>query len=226
MDHHVQQRVFDTFPFLQQADKELQEQFFARGIRTHLSAGQFICMESNQCTHLPLVLSGTARVYKLGEQGREITLYRIEPGESCILTTSCILSKRSFPAFAVAETDLEAIVIPAAVFPVWFERFDAWRTYIFELLSHRLSSVIELVEEVAFRQMDARVAAYLLDAPVGGVIERTHQAIATDLGTSREVVSRILKEFEHEGLVTLSRGAVHVSARKALNERRKKSGSV
>ena len=219
MDEHnaFHHKAMAVFPFLKAADKAFLDVFFERGMRVALPAGQFICLEGNYCVHLPLVLAGTARVYKVAESGREITLYRIDPGESCILTASCILGHRDFPAFAVAETAVEAIAIPAGELPAWFNRHEAWRNYLFELLSRRLGGVIELVEEVAFRHMDARLAAYLLqDASAAGAVERTHEAVAADLGTSREVVSRLLKDFEQAGLVALSRGSIHIHDRAGL----------
>ena len=205
-----QQRTLAVLPFLQAADEGFRRVFFERSMRAQLPAGQFICMEGNQCAHLPLVLAGVARVYKTAASGREITLYRIEPGESCILTASCIVSSRDFPAFAVAETDVEAVVVAAGDLPAWFHQHEAWRKYLFDLLSRRLASVIELVEAVAFRHMDTRLAAYLLDAASTGLLERTHEAVSADLGTSREVVSRLLKDFEQDGLVALSRGVIRV----------------
>lgn len=211
------QKTLDALPFLKTADASFQDAFFEHGLPASLPAGQFICMEGNQCAHLPLVLSGTARVYKIAESGREITLYRIEPGESCILTASCLLSQRDFPAFAVAETDVEAIAVPPHVLTGWLHQHAAWRTYLFDLLSRRLSTTIELVEEVAFRHMDARLAAYLVNASSPGPVERTHEVVAADLGTSREVVSRLLKDFEQQGFVALSRGVIEVRAPEKLS---------
>lgn len=179
-----------------------------------LKAGQYICMEGNTCQSLALVLNGMARVYKTGATGREITLYRVQPGESCILTTSCILGNRDFPAFAVAETVVEARVVPAATVRRWMDRHEEWRTYVFALLAGRLDRVIATLEEVAFRSLDARLAATLLEraqAAVEGddrVVRTTHEKLAADLGTAREVVSRLLKDLEHDGRVELKRGAV------------------
>ena len=219
-----QQRALAAFPFLNAADAAFQRVFFEHGMRVELPAGQFICMEGNQCAHLPLVLSGTARVYKIAESGREITLYRINPGESCILTASCIVNSRDFPAFAVTEAAVEAVVIPAGELPSWFNRHEAWRAYLFDLLVQRLGSVIELVEAVAFRHMDARLAAYLLaTTPPDGLLEKTHEAVAADLGTSREVVSRLLKDFEQDGLVALSRGVIRVRDEDGLAQIDKKT---
>lgn len=185
----------------------------------HLDPGAFICMEGTMCAHLALVLSGTARVYKSGAGGREITLYRVHPGESCILTTSCILSDRPFPAFAVAETAIEARVVPAETVQRWMDVHPDWQRYVFDLFASRLDTVIATLEEVAFHQLDARLARLLLDALAeteGDTIAATHEQIAADLGSAREVVSRLLKDFEHDGLVDLGRGRITVTNRSDL----------
>ena len=171
-------------------------------------------MEGTLCSHLALVLNGQARVYKSGPEGRELTLYRVRPGESCILTTSCILSDRSFPAFAVAETELTARLVSAATVREWMQRYPTWRTYVFDLLARRLDAVIASVEEVAFRRLDARLATVLLeahDAADADTIHTTHEQLAADLGSAREVISRLLKHFERDGLVTLRRRAITVT---------------
>jgi len=192
-----------------------------------LDAGQYICMEGNACQSLALVRKGRARVYKMGATGREITLYRVAPGESCILTTSCILGDRAFPAFAVAETSIEARVVPAATVRTWMEDYAAWRTYVFQLMAGRLGTVIATLEEVAFRSLDARLAAVLLDRAEGNraegddtggrSVKTTHEELAADLGTAREVVSRLLKDLEHDGHVRLRRGAVEIRDEAALS---------
>ena len=180
-------------------------------IRVSLAPGQAVCRQGATCAHLPLLLTGTARVYKLGASGREITLYRIEPGESCVLTASCILSGRHFPAFAAAETAVEALAVPARSVLDWLETSRDWRAYIFGLVAQRLADVIDVVEGVAFGRMDRRLADYLLRmmGPAQDVIA-THQQIAFDLGSSREVISRLLKDFEQSGLVAIARGRVHL----------------
>jgi CRP/FNR family transcriptional regulator len=166
-----------------------------------------------QCQHLALIVSGVARVYKLGESGREITLYRLTSGESCILTASCIVSGSPFPAFAVCEEAIEALAIHPGVVREWTDQFPVWRDYLFSLISDRLGDVISVIEEIAFRRVDRRLADYLLQRAAQDKqrIKATHQAIASDLGTSREVVSRILKDFEHQGLISVSRGLLQVT---------------
>ena len=177
-----------------------------------LSAGKFICLEGDFCNHLPLLISGSVRIYKIGESGREITLYHLEKGDSCIMTASCIISKKAFPAFAITESEVEAIIIPANSLRKWVTHSPIWQNYIFGLLSLRLTNVIEIVEEVAFRRMDCRIASYLLirSDSCAQTIQITHEEIAQELGTSREVVSRILKTFEKQELLNLSRGMIRL----------------
>lgn len=173
-----------------------------------LEAGQHLAWEGEACSGLGLVLEGQARVYKLGESGREITLYRVEPGESCILTASCLLSRQPFPAFAQVEQPLRALLVPGEEFRRRMDESPVWRDFVFQLLSRRLASVISVVEEVAFRRVDHRLADFLLHH--GQTCDLTHQQIAQELGTSREVVSRLLKDFERHGWVSLGRGHLTV----------------
>ena len=176
-------------------------------------------MEGNLCQGLAIVLDGVARVYKIAENGREITLYRLHEGDTCILTASCLLSGKAFPAFALSETNLKALVIPEHTFREWVNEYEEWRTYVFNLIYSRLQSVITLVEEVTFRRLDVRLADYLLsrmEEQAPPLIKATHESIAFDLGTSREVISRLLKELEHEGVVTLERGMIQLQNREGL----------
>ncbi|MFN3491180.1 MAG: Crp/Fnr family transcriptional regulator, partial [Anaerolineales bacterium] len=154
---------------------------------------------------------GSVRVYKIGETGREITLYRFGMGEGCILTASAILNDTSFPAIATVEQDAEVIMIPSKIFRDWIYHYPIWSEFIFNLLSQRLSSVMTIVEEVAFRRMDIRVAGLLLNhAQANNPIKITHQEIAAELGSSREVISRILDDFSDSDIVRLSRGAIEI----------------
>ncbi len=178
-----------------------------------------MCSQGEQCQALPLVLSGNARVFTEGENGREITLYRVFPGETCVLAISCILSGRPSPAFTMAETDGEVLALPGEVFRGWFERSQFWRTYVFAQLAERLVDVIAITNEAVFRRLDCRIASYLLEAPADprSGIRVTHQDLAAELGSSREVVSRILKSFEHAGLVRLGRGRIRLADRQGLS---------
>lgn len=191
-------------------DSDLFKELSQFGDYVKLSPGQHICMEGNQCSHLALVLSGTARVYKLGESGKEITLYRVEGGESCVLTLSCIVTGKLFPAFAISETDVEAIIIPTSKVRSWMEQQPVWRDYAWSLIASRLADVISLVEEITFKRMDERLADYLQQQRQqhGDQLQITHQQIAADLGTSREVISRLLKDLQQQGALSLGRGQI------------------
>ncbi len=206
------EKILSTFNFLTNADDAMRERFLHAALLARMEPGQNVCQQGDECAHLALVMSGTARIYKLGENGREITLYRIGRGESCILTASCILSQMPFPAFAVCEEGLEAVVIPAGQIRQWLAESSLWRDYVFGLVAHRMADIISLVEEVVFRRMDQRIADYLIQhgRQNGQRIEITHQLMASDLGTSREVVSRILKDFETGGIIRVARGSVEI----------------
>jgi CRP/FNR family transcriptional regulator, anaerobic regulatory protein len=221
-DNHQIESLIQQFHFLQLADNRFRDSFFQQAIPTHVAIGSPICDQGMQCQHLALIISGVARVFKLGENGREITLYRIGPGESCILTASCIVSASPFPAFAICEEKIEALVIDSATVKQWTDKYSAWRNYLFSLISGRLGDVISVIEEIAFRRVDQRLADYLLQRGSGDNqqnIKITHQAIASDLGTSREVVSRILKDFEHQGLISVSRGQLQITDTTGLSNK-------
>lgn len=207
----TQQDINQHLPFLQKAAWEVQQAAMQQMIVAHVPAGEIICWEGDSCGQLAIVLSGLVRVYKIGENGREITLYRIEENDSCILTASCILSEVKFPALAVVEQTVRVALIPAPILRRWINQYDVWRNYVFGLLSYRLAGVIATIEEIAFRRVDVRIAEFLLKAAdAQGHLTITHQEIASELGTAREVVSRILKDFEREGTISLARGAVTI----------------
>ena len=207
-----EQRFEQLFPDLSR-DADFLRDLLKKGQQISLPAGRHICLEGSTCNHLAFVLNGTGRVYKLSESGREITLYRVEPGECCILTLSCIISHRRFPAFAISETDLEAIVVPSAAIQEWMDNIRSWRRYAWNLIAARLGDVISLVEEITFRRMDERLGFYLSQTdrfPPGEKTPTTHQQIAAELGTSREVISRLLKDLEQQGIVQLGRGWIRL----------------
>ncbi len=205
------QRLTHTLPILRRADPDLARAFMQAAFIARIPAGRDIFMEGDRADHIALLLSGVVRVYKIGETGREITLYRFGLGQSCILTANAILSQQSFPAIATVEQEAEAALIPATEFRAWVHRHDLWREFVFDLLSQRLASVMSMVEEVAFRRMDVRVARLLWQrAQAGQPIRITHQAIAAELGSAREVVSRILEDFVERGLIQTARGAIEI----------------
>lgn len=210
-----------VLPFLADPAAEVSRAFIAQASFARLPAAATVFEEGDVCSAFAILAQGQVRVFKIGESGREITLYRFARGESCILTASCILSDRQFPAIATVEEPAEAFVVPYAAFQQWVDRFPPWRDYVFQLLSRRLATVLAIVDEVAFRRMDVRIAEFLLRhaPPETNALALTHQQLATELGTSREVVSRILADFAAGGLVQLSRGSVSILDRPGLARR-------
>jgi len=204
-------RVFQILPILQRAEPELVREFQRVASIAKIRAGNDVFLENDQVDVIALLISGVVRVYKIGETGREITLYRFGNGESCILTANAILSQKTFPAIAVVEQDAEAVMIPAEVFRQWVAKYDLWREFLFDLLSQRLSSVMAIVDEVAFRRMDERLASLLLTrSRIQNPMRITHQDIAAELGSSREVISRLLEDFSKRGLVRVARGEIEI----------------
>ena len=199
-------------------DRVLLDEILRVGVSARLGPGDTVCHLGQECSHLALVFSGSARVYQLADSGREITLYRVGPGECCILTASCIMSRQGFPAMAVCEQPLSALLLPAGCVDEWMGQFAQWRRFVWTLMANRLSSVLYLLEEVTFRRVDQRIMRHLLQLleQQGPKLALTHQAIADDVGTSREVVSRILKDLEQRQLLGLSRGLVQIQDPEAL----------
>lgn len=207
----------DNIPILSNAPDDFKAVFMQQAVKASLPAGATVCHQGNVCQQLPILLSGQARVYKLSESGKEITLYRIAPGESCVLTASCIMSNLSFPAIAETEEDVEALLIPSNTVADWFEQYPAWRQFVFEMISRRLSSILTVIEEVAFQRMDSRLANYLANNVNNeNCIKTTHQHIADELGTAREVVTRLLKDLEADRKIELKRGLIRILDKEKL----------
>jgi CRP/FNR family transcriptional regulator len=205
--------LLSKIPFYTLAPPDLQRAIGEAANVVRLGPGDYFLREGDTCAHFAVLVSGRMRVFKLGESGHEITLYHVGAGDACPLNVSCILSDRPVPAMAKVEETVEAIVIPAPTFRRWMAQHEALRTFVFQMFANRLTEVMSLVEEVAFRRMDQRLARRLYDllaqdGATRGSVEITHAELASDLGTAREVVSRLLKEFERLGAITLSRGKI------------------
>lgn len=200
-----------SLPILKMAEPAFIDEFQQKAFFARIPAGHDVFIEGDRVEAIALLISGVVRVYKIGETGREITLYRFGYGSSCILTANAILSQKTFPAVATVEQDAEAVMIPAESFRDWVKRYDLWREFVFELLSQRLSTVMAIVDEVAFQRMDKRVAALLLKrAKSQNPIRITHQEIASELGSSREVISRLLEDFISDGSIRAGRGVIEI----------------
>ncbi|MFV9506485.1 MAG: Crp/Fnr family transcriptional regulator [Oscillochloridaceae bacterium umkhey_bin13] len=211
----------ELLPFLADPQSTVSQAFASQASLIRLPAQATVFAEGDQCSAFAILAQGQVRVFKIGETGREITLYRFARGESCILTVSCILSTHRFPAIATVEAAAEAFVVPNTSFKQWVDAFPVWREYVFALLSQRLATVMAIIDEVAFQRVDVRIAALLLRtaATVDQPVTMTHQQIAAEIGTSREVVSRILADFAATGLVQLGRGSIIIQDYAGLTRR-------
>ena len=174
-----------------------------------LPKGTVVFRDGQKCGTYFLLIEGSIRVYNLSEYGREIVLYRIEPGQACVLTTTYLLAKQPFPAEGLAERDSRGVIIPISNFQRGLDQTAEFRRFVFAAYGQRLSELIALVGEVAFGRIDMRLAEFLLKQADGeGALAATHQEIATEFGSAREVVSRQLKDFERNCWVELHRGKV------------------
>ena len=213
-------RLTQSLPFLQLADSTHVREVQQAATFARIPVGRDVFVEGDRVDAIALLLSGVVRVYKIGETGREITLYRFGTGQSCILTANAILSQQNFPAIATVEQEAEAVLIPSETFRDWIRRHETWREFVFDLLSQRLSTVMAVVDEVAFRRMDARLASFLLDPARGPApIRITHQQIAAELGSSREVISRLVEDFAARGFIRSGRGEIEVVDPEELESR-------
>jgi CRP/FNR family transcriptional regulator len=211
----LRRRLLERFPLFAELPAARLQALLAEVQLLRVAQGTVLFDANQPCRGFPLVLEGSVRVAKTASNGREILLYRVEPGQSCILSGGCLLGHSDYTASGIAETDVELVSLPPAPFNELMLQFEPFRRYVFGSYGERLSEVMELVEAVAFRQLDARLAQLLIRR--GPVIEGTHQGLAGELGSVREIVSRLLRSFEQRGWVRLERERVTVLDPKALS---------
>lgn len=198
-----------SFPGLGNISDDVSRLLDEKAQPIELDQGAVIFGPGSPAENLLLLISGTVRVQQLSEAGREIILYRVHGGESCVLTTACLLAFEDYSAEGIAETDIQAILIPRNDFDTLMSVSKEFRAFVFEAYSKRITDLFLVIEEIAFKRMDIRVAQKLLElGDVQGLLHLTHQQLAIELGTAREVISRQLKEFERRGWLSLSRGTI------------------
>lgn len=183
--------------------------------------GSILHAGERDCTGLLLLQSGQLRVYSLSSEGREITLYRLLPGELCLFSAPCVLHSIQFDVTIVAEQEAQLWLIPAEVYQNLMEQSAAVANVTNEIMGRRFSEVMWLLEQILWQSMDRRLAALLLEERAlngTATLKITHEALANHLGTAREVVTRMLRYFQSEGLVRLSRGSVELLDAEALQK--------
>jgi len=201
------------FPAFASLAGEHRSMLAERTMMRRLPHGATYLHEGDTCAAIALVLEGSLRVSKTSPGGRTISLYDIVPGETCILSASCLLTGARYPARAVAMQAVRAALIPAGVFGQLFDTVPAVRVFVLQHFTERLATTMALVEEVAFRRVDQRAARWLAES---AALTMTHEEIAAHLGTARVVVSRVLEDFEGRGWVRLGRRRVEPVDRAAL----------
>ena len=180
----------------------------------HLPAGTRLFAEAQPCGGFPLVVAGSIKVVKTAANGREMLLYRVEPGDSCIISSSCLLGHTPYTARGETETGVTLLVVPVQLFEKLLAENREFRGFVFHLFADRIAELMQLVEEVAFHRLDQRLARLLLAR--GDDIQSTHQALADELGSVRDIVSRLLKGFAADGLVSLGREHIALLDRNGL----------
>ena len=206
----------DRFPELKTLPAEIGAELVARSPVLSLPAGTRVFEPGQHVENMLLLLSGSVRVQQCSESGREVFLYRIGAGESCVLTTACMLADEDYAAEGIAETDVEAVAIPRAAFDDLAGRSAIFRSFVFRAYSHRIAELFGLIDDIVFQRMDVRLAVRLLEMEKDGVITATHHALAVELGTAREVISRMLGEFQRRGWVELARGELRITGREGI----------
>lgn len=189
----------------------------ARSSRVHCDDGAQLFGPGDASDAFLIPLEGAVRVEHTGPTGRSVVLYRVTPGDSCVMTTSCLLSGAPYEAYGYAEGTVEAVAVPAAAFRALIEEEPEFRTLALGVFSRRMIELVEVIDELLLHRVDLRLAAWLAGkAPAAETVAATHQAIASELGTAREVVSRILKDFERRGWIVLTRGEIRLEDPAAL----------
>jgi CRP/FNR family transcriptional regulator len=200
-------RIVALYPVLRDLPSALSARMAREAQSLTVPVGTLLFDERQPCQGFPLVLDGGIRVAKLAANGRELPLYRVLPGESCIITSSCLLGHVDYNARGVAESATTLVLVPRTLFDTLLGE-KAFRNFIFHLFSERIAELMQLVEEVAFRKLDQRLANLLLGR--GRQLHTTHQQLADELGSVREMVSRLLKGFADQGLVRLGREQIEI----------------
>ena len=203
----------DQFPDLARLPDEVLGTLQQASRVVTLPAGTVVFGPGQPPKHYLLMLSGSVRVHQVSESGREIVLYRVSAGESCAMTTACLMGDDLYQAEGVAETAVEAVVIPRETFEQAITNSGDFRRFVFAALSSRMTNLFKLIEEVAFSRVDIRLAQRLIElADREGRVTMTHQQLASELGTAREVVSRQLNEFQRRGWLETARGGLTLTA--------------
>lgn len=205
--------LYKVYPVLSDVNQELISNALSNAKVLTLKAGKPIFEELQPCNVFPFILSGDIRVYKQSVHGRELSLYNVTPGDVCVVTAGCLLGDQPYNASGIVKEDCTLLMVASNDFENLLT-LKAFREFIFSLISRRILGLMQLVEEVAFQRLDRRLAALLLRQ--GRHIKVSHQELADELGTVREMVTRLLHSFADTNLITLGRGQIEILDESAL----------
>jgi CRP/FNR family transcriptional regulator len=195
-------------------EKELQQEILKHGVRKTFSANETLIREGQFISSFPLVLSGLIRITRNNEDGNELLLYYLKGNEVCAMSLTCCMTNLKSNVKAIAEEETEVIMLPVALLDKWMCEFPTWRQFVMQTFQTRFREMIETVDSVAFLKLDERLKKYFLDRHRKSGLKTftgTHQELALQLNTSREVISRMLKKLEKEGKIKLSRNFIDFS---------------
>ena len=202
------ERVLAIYPTLAGLSVSLRDEVERNLSLMQVDAGTPMFHEQDACSAFPIILAGRVRIARTMENGRELVLYEVEPGESCVLSTSCLLGNARYNAHAKCMTRVELATLPRTVFDRLVAEHRPFREEVFHLFGERLVRLVELVESIGFQRLDQRLAAALLGK--GQRMNTSHEQLAHTLAVSRESISRMLKQFEEHGWVKLHRGVIEI----------------
>ncbi len=208
LDSNIRSRLLQHYPMLADLPAGEMEAMLSGATAMTIPGGATVFDEDQPCQGFPLLLGGSLRVIKASANGRELQLYRVRPGESCILTSSCLLGHTRYQARGICEEEISMVLLPVPLFHSLFNQHPQFRDYVFQLFTERLTDLMQLVTAVAFHKLDQRLAALLITR--SSPIRATHQVLADELGSAREMVSRLLKGFSDQGWVRLGREQIEV----------------
>ncbi len=206
-DENRRRQLLQAYPMLSDLPPEALDRMLNRAGWVKVPAGTVLFDDRQVCEGFPFVVDGSVRVIKASSSGRELPLYRVAVGETCIISSSCLLAAEDYNARGVTESDTLLMMLPKAAFDGLLSEL-VFRSFVFHLFAERIASLMQLIEEVAFHKLDQRLASVLLGK--GRILHVTHQQLADELGSVREIVSRLLKGFAAQGLVRLAREQVEI----------------
>lgn len=211
----------ETYSFWSDLTEDEQERFKAATRLRHYQKGEMVYQPEVRCEGMMYMLEGTLRIYIISDDGREVTLYRLGPGEHCVLSASCVIDALSFDVFIEAETDTKLWLTDSTTLRAISEQNAYLKVFNQEIAIKRFSDIMWTLQQVLFFSVDRRLAVFLLDTSAKGksaTIKATHEQIAASIGSAREVVSRMLKRFADDGYIRLSRGTIEIIDERSLKD--------